>query len=181
MKIAAFTGLSCSGKSSVCLRLSTLLNARLVSERHIIKGLSNERGYRRIREWLFTEGTNAILNPARARTLEALVDCQSEFVLLDGVYDREMVNFLSMRLPSTQLLVINIQASEKIRLFRMRARHDLQIEDAIFDLRMIDLFKNLAGVRDVMDRSHRTVVNEGELGSTISLVHDHLLTWGSAK
>ena len=177
--IVAFTGYSCTGKSLICSVLASELDVPVLSERRIIKDLSNERGYTRIREWLFSEGTNAILSSAREWTLYSIRRIKSDLIFLDGLYDWQLPMYLTAHLATLGIRIIKVEAADDLRLARMQKRHlNISYDDAVFDLRMIDLFKSISGVDVVMKEADCEVRNDAAVETAIRVVRDYLYHQG---
>lgn len=171
MKILLFTGLSGSGKTTIARKIGNELELPVISTRGLLHAAATQKGFARIRYWLAEAGFDDILREGREKMAEAIEEEKKrgeKGVIVDDIFDPEMLAALSQRFPNEKIQLIYTETSREIREERMIVRIDADREEAIKELTFLDGVKAEAGIAEVIQAAEIKIENSGELGETLN-------------
>lgn len=172
MKILLFTGLCGVGKSAVATELGRQLRVPVLSERALVRVLTRQRGYARGRYWLSAVGVDDVRTALRNRTLAVLLRlCDEPLVILDGVYDPELVPVIATIMPTVSIWTVVVTAPDALRCQYMANRLGTVDPEAVRrEMEFLDSSRRAAGMDEVARAANITIENTGELSVAVAQV-----------
>jgi dephospho-CoA kinase len=169
MKIMLLAGHSATGKTSAAREIARKFDCELILERAIIDKVVNKRGYVRARNCIKKFGFEPLLEETRAETLKAIKESKKN-IILDGVYDGGLLDYLKKNLDDTELLVVGVASNRTMRRHRMMKRTGWPKELAIKELKFIDKIKEKMGAHEVIKTANVKVRNNELFNDFISVL-----------
>ena len=167
MKILAFTGMPCSGKS-VAVQIAKERNTPVIRMGDAVWGETKDQGLA-----LNDKNVGFVANDMREKhgkdiwaqkTIEKIkLLHKTDNLVIDGIRNREEIDFFKKELGS-DFVVIAIHASDETRKKRVLARGRKDDSKEIKDIEERDRRELGWGLGDVIKNADIKIVNEGNLG-----------------
>lgn len=156
-----FTGLSAVGKTTIARFLGERLGVPVVGEREILHWLAEREGYARTRHWLESAGLQVVLDEALRETVRvAKEQSNGQAVIIDGSYDRRLPQTLLKTIEGCKVFIIALAVGEITREERMAGRLNTSKTEAKREMALIDDWKLMAGMSELMNKANLVVDSE---------------------
>lgn len=161
MKIILFTGLSGSGKSTIANRVGEGLGLPVVNFHQIVHGLANSKGFKRTRDWVYSNGIERVLAESRTGLISAVEIAKNEKgVIIDEVLDPQTLALLKESFSQDEFLTVYIRVSRGERKHWLAKNSEgNKPAVAIREMRHIDYLKEKAGIREIIEGANIRIEN----------------------
>lgn len=172
MKIAIFTGLSASGKSTISKVVSDRLGLPRIDIHSIISEEAHRGGYSRARDWILKTGVKESLDRSREILLDQIKHNRNRSgIVIDEVLDPTTLHKIKERFPGDQIEIVYIKTNRHDRKKFMSKRLGTQNEsEAQKERRFIDMMKHAVGIKEIVSQATIRAENYVGIDSAVNTI-----------
>ncbi|MCL5786687.1 MAG: AAA family ATPase [Candidatus Marsarchaeota archaeon] len=159
-KVIMVTGYSGSGKTELSSMLREEFNGHVLSVGKEMRSFAKDNGFNGLSDFIRQEGAVECFEAARPRLLRAADALyQSGSVIIDGLYENKLAEWIVAGFGSKNCFIVNIFADMSIRINRVIARTEGDIIKGSEEVKRKDSVKLIVGVNDIIERSDFSLDN----------------------
>ena len=159
-KVIMVTGYSGSGKTELSSMLREEFNGQVLSVGQEMRSFARSNGFEGLSDFIRHEGAVECFEAARPRILRAADALyQSGNVIIDGLYEDKLAEWIIAGFESRNCFIVNIFADMSTRISRVIARTGGDMINGSEEVKRKDSVKLIVGVNDVIERADFSVDN----------------------
>lgn len=169
-KVIMVTGYSGSGKTELSSMLREEFKGQVLSVGQEMRSFARNNGFEGLSDFIKHEGAAGCFEAVRPhilRSADALYNSGS--VIVDGLYEYRLAEWLITGFGSRNCFIVNIFADRSKRIERVTRRTNMDIVKGAEEIERKDSVKLIVGVNDVIEKSDFTVDNNTDVKEELRL------------
>lgn len=165
--IIAFAGFSGAGKSTLARFVANSLGLEFIEHQKLVHSIAISKGFERSRYWLAEVGVEEFIRESEDEMLVRIDAHKENGVVLDVVYNQEMLDKIRNKFPESKLLLISISTESGTRGERISGRMGgVSGKEGVKEREFRDGFLRDAGMESALKTTDIEVMNNGNLEKT---------------